>query len=62
LLREIHGNEISYETFIAKELNQMQFLTLFDNVVTKIFNETRNGLRSTPLSFINSLYLLFNGL
>lgn len=58
----MYGNDISYETFMAKELNHIQFLTCFDNVIIKIFNETKNGQRNIPLSFINSLYSLFNGL
>ena len=62
LLREMYGNDITYETFIAKELNHIQFLTCFDNVIIKIINETKNGQRSTPYSFISSLYTLFNGL
>jgi hypothetical protein len=28
----------------------------------KICAEAKNGLRNTPLAFINSLYTLFNGL
>lgn len=47
---------------MTRELYNMQFFTKFEEVVTKICTETKNGLRNTPLTFINSLYSLFNAL